>query len=304
MTAFPRASLLVLTLSLAAAVAPAQAQPAPAPEPDPLAGPKVAERPRDARSLVEHDPMGKLVRLERDAALEALDRLELDDATRAKVDQIVTARLAVLDTIVQDNILLLASLNNARMSGDRAEGRKALAQLMGVARPYLARGTLVEELRPALSADQHAELKRMVDEYHAAAVEARIGEPGDDGRPANRAQAEITERLNQLGVEVRRSYERRVASGGQELDDFLAKLDLTPEQEGRIRKRIEDAYIGAAGKPSRAQIAKVFLESWQDLTTAQRQKLMQVMREQRQYERTPAPPPPPTPRPAPKDANP
>lgn len=249
-----------------------------------LSGPKVTERLADTTTIVRRNAMGELARPERDPALEALDNLKLDKAARAKADDILAKRYTVLDDIVQENLLLINELNNARLAGNRDESRRLLRELYAKAKPYLDRGSLADELKPALSPDDHAKLVKMVDEYHQAAVAARIGTPGDDGRPMDRARAEIAERLAILGIEVKRSYERRVQSGGRDFDKLLADLQLTPEQEGKIRQRAQDAYLASGGKPGKGQVAKVFLESWQDLTTDQRQQLMKLLRERRQAE--------------------
>lgn len=280
-----RSTAAALLLAAAALPALADTPPAaPAPDDAALAGPKVADRPVDDSTIVQRNAMGTLIRHERDPALEALDKLKLDTETRAKADEIIAKRYTVLDNVVQDNLLLLNELNNARLAGNRDESRRLLRELYAKAKPYLDRGSLADELKPVLTADQHARLVKMVEEYQRAAVKDRIGAMGDDGEPMTQAKADITERLTQLGIEVRRSYERRVQSGGREFDKFLADLNVTPEQEAKIRQRVQAAYFDAQGKPGKAQIAKVFLESWQDLSTEQRQQLMKILRERRQAE--------------------
>jgi len=257
---------------------------------DALSGPKVTDRPVDDSTIVRRDAMGRLVRPERDPAFEALDTLKLDPGTRAKADQIITKRHAAIDAVVRDNLLLINELNNARQSGDREQSRRLLQELYAKARPYLSRGTLADELRATLGEADHARLVTLTAAYHEAAVAERIGSMGEEGQSMDRAKADISERLVQLGTEVKRSFERSVQSGGRELDKLMADLALTPEQEGTIRQRIQDVYFKAQGKPDRGAVAKVFLESWQELTTEQRQRLLVILREQGQAKRRSAEP--------------
>lgn len=253
---------------------------------DPLRGPSVQERATPSRAtLIERDSDGRIRRLELDPALAALEKVALDKQTRERADKIVVARLTVLDRIVQDNFIAIAELAQAHQAGDKKPARKLLADLYTKARPYLDRGPLLEELRPALPADTHARLKIMVDEYTNACIDERMLGPDEHGKKPARIGAVFAENLHVLGQEVRRSYQRTVQAGGGELDQLIKDLGLTPEQEAKIRTRITDAYLDSQGKPSRVQQARVFLESYQDLNTEQRQRLVRIVNQKRAQER-------------------
>lgn len=238
-----------------------------------------------AATLIERDGDGRIKRLDLDPALAALEMVALDAKTREEVDKVLVARMTVLDRIVRDNFIAIAELGQANQAGDRKAARKLLAELYAKARPYLSRGPLVEELRPVLPAETHAKLSTLVNEYTKACIDDRAGRPGEDGQPQSRVGAVFAENLHVLGQEVRRSYERSVQSGGDEFDRLIKELGLTPEQEGKIRTRVTDAYLKSRGKPTKLEAAKLFLQSYQDLDAEQRQRLIRIINEKRALER-------------------
>ncbi len=283
-----------LALSVFLLAAPALAQPsgAPAPETAPvLAGPKVS--PASSKpTLVERGFDGKVKRLDIPPAEAAVKLVDLDDATRRRVDDILLERAIALDKIVRENLLTIVNLSNAFKAGNKADAQALLKELADKSEALRARGKLMEEFADVLPAAKLAEAKGLVQEYWQAVVqEVRDGgdremdatakETGDAGKPdrpaaQDRAPGAIlrAEGLAVIGREIKRSYERVVTAGVKELDEFIKRLDLAPEQEAQVRRLTQDYFQKTAGKPTQAQRTELFLQVYTLLNDDQRKELL------------------------------
>lgn len=249
-------------------------------QPPALAGPKVqtAERPR---SLVERDFAGRLKRLEVDPAQAALALLDLSAEEKAAADRILNERALIMDGVVTENLRQVVEMAQAFQARDTVAGLALAADLYKKAGAFVERGRLVDELAAVLSEDHASELRRLTQDYWRAAIDESAQEPGPNGRPRGRMGALTHERLVALGNEVRLSFERTVAARGRELEDLLKTLNVTPEQESKIRGVIEETYVATFGKPTKAQQALGFVKIYAVLNDEQRRELARLIREQR-----------------------
>ncbi|HVZ94114.1 MAG TPA: hypothetical protein VG797_06350 [Phycisphaerales bacterium] len=101
--------------------------------------------------------------------------------------------------------------------------------------------------------------------------------PGAAGR-ADRAKLVAQFMINEFTREVRRSYERIIADGKRRLDEIAKELDLTPEQDGKIRQLAANYALESKQNPTQAQRAKFFAEIMKELTPEQRRKFIQYQR--------------------------
>lgn len=248
-----------------------------------LAGPKVVERARDNASIVEREFDGKLKRVQQHPVLLALDALELNAEQRAKVDEVIISRNAQLDGLVRDNLRLIIEAALAKQAGDQPAAQAKFGELLKIARPFLDRGPLLAELRPAMDDEHYRQLKHAVDEYNAAAAQDTANAP--NAKRQNRFGAMIAQGFEGFGLEVKASYERVFADRSKEFDELLRHLDLTPEQESKVRQKVGDLVQKTYGKPTKGQLFRVFLDIYGELTPEQRKKLSQRMGEERQAER-------------------
>ncbi len=255
--------------------------------PNPLAGPSLATAPAPKPTLVQRDFAGKLVRLDVAPAEAAVKVIELNPPTRAKIDAILIARAAVLDQIVSDNLELLVRLQGVRDAADKSKARETYQELIDKSEPLRARGTLVDELTGALSVDQAAQVRSMTQKYVAAAIAQRVADKtaGKDlsFREKNRAQREAAreETLALIGQEFRRAYERTVGQRAADFETLLKDFSVTPEQESKIRKIVQDNFTSTYGKPTPQQRAKAFWEVYAMLDEPQRQQLLKRVAEER-----------------------
>lgn len=243
-----------------------------------LAGPKVSPT-RKAPSLVQREFDGRLKRIEGEPVAAALDLLELDPAARAAADGVLAERAAELDALVRDNLKEIAELASARQAGDQARVRPLLRGLLAKAGPVLRKGAVVDQVAAVIPPDAGAELKRLVEEYAKAGLEDRMtsntgeGMPRTRGGEPSRMRAEITERLNGFGTELRRAYERVFGERSREFQELIADLGLSPEQESRVQQIFTDLFQKTYGKPTRQQSTKAFFEAYALLDAEQRARL-------------------------------
>ncbi len=250
----------------------------------PLAGPKVAERASRKASIVEREFDGKLKRVEQHPVLMALDRMDLSAQERAKIDRVLAERNAQLDGIVRENLRDLIEAGLAKQAGDQAAAQAKFAELMKKARPFLDRGPLLGELRPVMSPEKFQELKGAVDEYVSAAAQDSMNAPG--AKRQNRLGATIAQGFEGFGQEVKASYDRVFASGAREFEDLIKHLDLTPEQESKVRQKVQGLVERTYGKPTKRQQIRVFLDVYAELTPEQRKKLSERIGAEQRAERS------------------
>lgn len=258
-------------------------------KPDALRGPSVKEEPKDA-SLVQRDFSGKIKRLDTDPTLAALEKISLTPEEKAAAEKIITERNTILDRLVLDNLQELVALNGARQAGDRAGARAKLADLLEKMKPLTSRGRLVDELKSVLPESKHAELVRLTGEYTQASIADRMENPEAQGemgaalakRTRNpRAGAAAAEFLENFGQEIKRSYERVLGSRAKDFDKLINQLQLSPEQEAKVRRIATDLIQKANGKPSPRETTRAFFEIYRELDVDQRQILRDRIREQR-----------------------
>lgn len=276
--------------------APTAAQP-PAQNPAPLGGPSLA-REAVRRTLVKRDFNGTLERLDIPAEEAALELLDLSEQEKTDVRLILAERAAILDKVVGENLPLLIQANNARESGDAVAGARYLRELSTQLRAFTARGRLSDELVAVLSPENGETLRTLVREYWQAVFEdaraaARSAAPSDgmqpsdpiaadrDGAPRpgaerpNAREMMRRELLAAFGTEIRRSYERRIASRQGELDQLIAALDLDDATEGEIRRLFTDFAQQTLGNSTPAQRTKLANDLFRLLTPDQRRKVLE-----------------------------
>lgn len=278
-------SLTVATLVLCVGLplAPARAEPAGQPQTDPapaLAGPRLAQAEQPA-SLVERDFEGKVKRLDEPADEAAARLLDLSPADRAAVGKIIAQRQAIVDRVVVEHFSTLLKLYNATDPEDR---RSLFREFMTHMTELRERGRLADELAAILPPEQVQRHRDLVAEYFRAVAQEAGGEgmrgpdagDGPRARPGAGGGALREEMLKQIGIAVRRSYERTFGQRQKDFEDLIARLNLTPEQDAVVRKLAVDSAQKQAleGRDEREQ-RRVFFRIMQELTPEQRAVLIE-----------------------------
>ena len=244
--------------------------------PDPLAGPRVTT-PAKKTTLVERDFDGKVRRLEVSPEEAAVRLLELDDATKGKVNEAIAARSKLFDDFVRQNFDLL--LKFASSQGNKADRGMLLRETFEKAAPIREHGRLQEHLVAVLPEDKKQTFTHLVDEYRNAVTAEEAKLPNEQGKPSGRTGAAIKVGLEQFGQDVKRAYERVIAAGQGKLETFLKNLDLNAEQEQKIRKMVVDFYTQYLGKepPGGAKLDLV-MKVAAELEPPQKRKLWEFVR--------------------------
>lgn len=241
----------------------------------PLAGPSVGVSEAPA-TLLERDYEGKLRPLGSRAEFAAVDLLGLDPGERAAADALIAERGALVESVVFDNLELLTELQTARAGatpgGDPLGGNRDLRKRLRTAmEPLNAGGPLVDRVAEVLPEASRAEYRRIVEEWYAAAEK----ESPEGGGPRGAA---LAVRLRAVGDEIRAAYERGVAGRAERLDEIVAALGLTPEQEGEVRELIRRSFTESGGKPTEAQRSALIRAVFEKLTPDQRRRAAEHFR--------------------------
>lgn len=276
-----------------------------------------SDRPAGAPTLIERTFEGKLKRYDTRIEEAAAERLDLSPAERESVNAILAARAATMDGIVRENVELLLKGVSARESGDRKLIRENLIAMREKFGDLADRGGLLDELADALPTEKADELRAVVQEYWRALIEEETakqrrdrvkfmedvpadGEPGEhdtkdepapdmDSMPSQRTggtragNRQVLTRLalEEFGREIKRSYDRIAQDGQKRLDEVIAQLALTPEQESRVRQIVLQHAQEAKLNPNSKQKTKLFFDVLRELTPEQRRKFMEIVREGR-----------------------
>jgi hypothetical protein len=199
----------------------------------PLAGPPVARDPGH-RSLVKYDFNSRLRRPETSPEHAAVLLLDLPAAERAKADEILARRAALIDGFVAGNLFLLQELDTAGKAGGKLDQFVLLLRTLEKIRPVLEAGPLRDQVASVLPAPEAAKFRAMVNEYWSAAIREGLRDSRAAGKKEARWLIDLGERFKHLAEEIGRSYERQAASGTLFIDSFMADLNLTPEQARTI----------------------------------------------------------------------
>lgn len=250
-----------------------------------LSGPSVNDE--AALTLVHRDFSGEFQRLERHPAEAAyrlvLEHFEIDATAREAVGAILADRRKVLDDLVIERLDVLIKLANGGNERDRAEAIGVLRRAMA---PEARRGALGDRIRAHLPTDAAAEHQRVEREYQEAATADRVellrAERGGMGERGLRLRAQAIETLVGLGAEVRSAYERTIEQRGEELDELIAALVLSPEQEGEVRRLVqaygEKTLLDKEARDDRQGRLALLLRIAAELTPQQRRTLLERVR--------------------------
>ena len=288
-----RAMVTMIGLALAGGVAPAHDQnPDKPPAGGVLGGPKVREDAGRA-TIVARGFDGQMRAPEGPPELAALDRLELDEGTRAAVQAALDERAAIVDGILAEHFELFLRVRGVlqamRSGGERrldADARETMGEFRRAIGALTARGTVREEIGRLLPEGAREQFEAMVREHDEAVAAQRreavgeqtpgeVGEGAAEDRPGARARGQrggrASKRAGERGgafrsylAEFRDSYDRVVGQRKEDFEAMVKKLGLTAEQEAKLRDAARRS-LGESGPNAtpeqRREVIEVFLES-------------------------------------------
>lgn len=276
-------------------------------EPGLLAGPKV-DAPDRRVSLVKIGPDGMLAGLEDREEIVALDLLRLSAAEREPIDRLIRLRVAEVMSGGLGKIPILLELQEAIASGEDARVDDVLRRF-GATRPTWANPTPLDEIiEAALPEHARSDYRTIVTEYRAAWLDQHRGTnreldldrgrglPGPAHSPdamspdAMSTDADAVaasdaalwvklEREKKL-ADIRRPTDASLAQARERFEKIGRRLELTPEQEGRIQTLIQEYASGTNFKPKPRDGLKLLGDLFGVLTWKQRAEMVRYLREE------------------------
>ncbi len=272
--------LLAITAGMIALAQPPASDPrvTDAPKPPTLAGPSVP-REDSTPSLVEIGSDGRLVPLEVPPAEAAVFLLDLDNDTRTAIERILAERAAIVDRVVRENAATILEAYTHTEAGNTAEAIPLYLGMLDKLAPLGRRGTLQSEIESHLSNDLRQSYRAIIRRYWQAYVidkEKDLESPATELTPRARMQLRrklMTDaRAEIIGIEIQRSFER-LTSGGDQFEQIIAQLALTPQQERAVRAHVSNFVQETLLNPSPEQQRQLLLRILSELTPEQQQKL-------------------------------
>lgn len=226
-------------------------------EADLLRGPTVEST--DEKSLVGKGMTGQFERVEGRPEAAALRLLDLDDETRRRAEQIVDDRSLAVAMLLVERIDDIKEMSDHQIAGRPREAREILERLHAEFDPP-ARDPLAAPLAEVLSAEQHRELMRILDEYWMALIDAEGGGRMDEGRASERVEQRLVFRVFQ--EEVREGYEVSLRRYREALEAIYAAVEPTDEQREAMREividHIRETRLAATPAQRRATMLRMY----------------------------------------------
>lgn len=243
---------------------------------DPLAGPQGANVAKRA-TLVEVDYAGRLRPPEGTIEEAALRVLEVDDATRARLDAVLQERARLMDELVSRNLRTLIRLGSASESGRKIEALTHAIALWEKGQAIREKGSLRSRLAAELDSTQRRRFNGLIEEYLQAARRDGI-EPG--GKPKAWIEVVLQERFRGLLGEIERSFARQSTNGEEETDAFFDGLGLSPEQTQHVRQTFENFVLERGFSPTQGEQALVAAQVLAYLDEDARQRVIERFADQ------------------------
>lgn len=243
-----------------------------------LRGPQV-EAASAERTLIEYDFNGRLKRLEGLPEEAALDLLKLKPAERKAAEEVLAKRAALMDTITAENLDLLVKLQTSVQGGDRADAQRLLRELAKKYAAVVQQGTLKNQVRGVLPAEQADTFATLVDEYWKARIRDAQTAAGKGGERLSFLQAGARETLRAFGQEIRASFERQVTGRQAEFEELLKALELDTEQDAAVRKLVREHFEKYGLKKDRGAFVRLVADVMVELKPEQRKKLFERLRD-------------------------
>ncbi|MBX3380636.1 MAG: hypothetical protein KF805_11130 [Phycisphaeraceae bacterium] len=244
-----------------------------------LSGPTVHEA-EAAPSLVRFGADGRLLALDDREEILAIDLLGLSEEEREPLDRLIRLRLADLMSGGLKRIPLILELQEATASGEAAKIDDVLMRYARNRPIWGNKVALVEVVANALPERVRGEYRRLVNEYQDAwvAMKARETMKGREELLAD------LEREKQI-ADIRRPTEARLEEARSRFEAISKRLDLTTEQEGKLRTPLQEYATNTNYRPTGRDGLKLLSDMFGVLTWEQRAEMAKYLREQRTGER-------------------
>ncbi|MBS0190749.1 MAG: hypothetical protein JSR52_06320 [Planctomycetes bacterium] len=245
-------------------------------DPSPLlAGPRLEEDAAD-RTLVKFDFGGGLRRLDLTPEEAALDALNLDAETRARVDAIVREHRTFVEGLLRNDIL--STLSAARKAGIKGgalvEKLSSELQASGEGGSF---GRFRDRIDGALPDPERREFHRLVDEYLRALVVDEMQQSQTRKEKISLSDARVRVTLAMAGNELRRAFERQFNSRPDQCALVLAAVAPQEDQNPAVRKEITDLKDRTKNNPGGRDWFELVVRNAPSLSGEQKASMLDLL---------------------------
>jgi hypothetical protein len=268
--------MLALLLALLVHAAGAS-EPAPDSPSSLLAGPRVVAL--DAAPTLAHfGADGRLLPLEDREEIVAVDLLGLTSDERKPIDDFVRLRTADVMSGGLGKIPILLELQEAVASADPAKVDAVLARYAENRTIWAGKTPVDDAIASLLPERTRAEYRRFVREYQDAWISERSRAMA---APADREKLLIQLEREKRLADIRRPTEARLAEARARFERISTRLELSPEQQGRIQTLLQEYAAGTKFNPKPRDGLKLLYDLSGVLTWHQRAAMLKFLREEK-----------------------
>ncbi|MEO1008010.1 MAG: hypothetical protein AAFX79_05555 [Planctomycetota bacterium] len=235
---------------------------------DVLRGPDVDAPP----TIVQRGMDGGLERVEGRPEIAAALALDLDEASRARVREVVAERSARMVTLLVDELDAVRAITDLIAAGESDAARLELAAIWDrfeAGRPHTP---LLDELRAVLPGNRGVQLERVVSEYWQVLLAERLGpERAGDAELRERVRGQMAFELFQR--EIREAYDASLRRYRELLEGIYEAVEPTAEQRAEIRGIVLDHIERTRLRATPAERRGTMLEIYRALDGDQRERL-------------------------------
>lgn len=237
-----------------------------------LAGPTISDR--VARTLVHYTARGELQRLDTLPEIAAVELLDLPAERRQQTWAIIETYRNSLKDLLIDQIDLLKEATDAQKAKDYSKVQQLYRELYDVFNADHERDVIAPALMEVLTADEQADVARLVDDYWTARVDWEVR-----NRP-NVTDAQRQETQNRLVFavfqqQVGQAYQTSLRPYQAKLDSLYNITDPTDEQRTEMRALVVGFIRDTRLVPTPEQIVELAQHLLDLLDEAQRVKVME-----------------------------
>jgi hypothetical protein len=230
-----------------------------------------------APTILSRDFSGHVSRLDTPPEEAALKQLHLSELEKANTSMLISERAAIFDRAVKNNYDLLLKLQGFREM-NLLEKIALLSKWDEALHELKVHGTLEEEVAGSLTPENAKVFHAMVGEYRAAvSKELAAAAEREEGKALNQKQVSNRVRLLELGVEIKRAFERQIAEGKAKIEDLVKTVDATADQKAAIEALSLEYIQKTLGKPTAAQRRELTRKIFEVLKPEQRRTLIAQM---------------------------
>lgn len=238
-----------------------------------LAGPAVEDS-APVKTLVHFGADGRLIPLENREEIEAVDLLDLSAAEREPIDRYIRLRIADVTAGGIRRIPLILELQEAISSGldertDEVLERYGAHREIWKTRPE-------EVISRALPERARPEYIRLIERYR----ESWIADKSRDSMSDRATLFARFEREKKI-AEIQRPAEASAKQARERFEKVSRRLDLTNEQEGRLRTLLQEYATNSNFNPRPRDGLKLLADMFTVLTWGQRLELRKYLNEER-----------------------